>query len=172
MIVRPFEFIIGRLNGKFPPTTDPLFFRRKNKNDKSRQNGDNNSASGYVSSHDNIPWPQNKPGLRDDHNYKNSYGMSLSDSQPDLPHLVSSQESFHNGGLEEKQSSYSNGHLRSMTKLEELHDLLNKHYSNQDKQKALTLVYANLYNERNEDFLDTTLTKLRDIDKKSRSGSY
>lgn len=172
MIVRPFEYIIGRLNGKFPPTTDPLLFRRKNKNDKSRQNGDNNSAFGYVSSHDNIPWPQNKPGLRNDHNYKNSYGMSLSDSQPDLPHLVSSQESFHNGGLEEKQSSYSYDQVKRMPKLEELRDLLNRHYSYQDAQQVLTLVYANLYNERDEDFLDTTLTQLRDIDRKSRSDPY
>jgi hypothetical protein len=162
MIVRPFEYIIGRLNGKFPPTTDPLLFRHKNKNDKSRQNGDNNSAY----SHDNIPRPQNKIMMRNDYN---SYGIPSSDSQPDLPHLVSSQEPFHNEGIEEKQSSYSNGHLRSLTKLEELHDLLNRHYSYQDAQQALALVYANLYNERNEDFLDTTLTQLRDIDRKKRS---
>ena len=112
MIVRPVEYIIGRLNGQFPPTADPLLFRRKNTNGKSRQNGNNNSAYGNVSSHDNIPGPQNKPGLRNDHNYKNSYGTPLPDSQPDIPHFVTSQKSIHDGGLEEEQSSYSNGHFR------------------------------------------------------------
>lgn len=165
MIVRPFEYIIGRLNGKFPPTTDPLLFRRKNLKDVRRQNGDNNSAC----SHDNIPRPQNKSMMRNDYN---SNGIPSSDSQPDLPDLVSSQEPFHNGGLNEKQSSYSYGPLRSMTKFEELHNLLNKHYSHQDAQKALALVYAKFFNEGNEDFLDKTLTHVRDIDRKSRSSSY
>ena len=135
MIVRPFEYIIGRLNGKFPPTTDPLLFRRKNLKDVRRQNGDNNSAY----SHDNIPRPQNKIMTRNDYNH---YGLPASDSQPDLPLLVSSQEPFRNEGLNEKQSNYSHGPLRNMTKFEELHHLLNKNYSHQDAQSVLSLVYA------------------------------
>jgi hypothetical protein len=59
-----------------------------------------------------------------------------------------------------------------MTKLDELHKLLDKYYSHQDAILVLKLVYTNLYNNRDEDFLDTTLTKLRDIDRKSRSGFY
>ena len=166
MIVRPVEYIIGRLNGKFLPTKDPLFFRRKNKNSKSIQNGDNNSALGYVSSHDNISGPKNKSGLRNYHNYKNSYGMPLSDSQPEIPHLVSSQDSIDSGSLEEKQSSYSNGHLRGMTKLEELHDLLSRNCSYQEREEVKKLVFADIYNNGNEDFLDMTLTQLRDRDRK------
>ena len=49
IIVRPFEYIIGRLNGKFPPTTDPLLFRRKDLKGVGSQYGNNNSAH----SHDN-----------------------------------------------------------------------------------------------------------------------
>lgn len=102
----------------------------------------------------------------------NSYGIPSSDSQPDLPHSVSSQQLFHNGALNEKQPSYTYDPLRSMTKLDELQKLLDKYYSHQDAILVLKLIYANLYNNRDEDFLDTTLTKLRDIDRKSRSGFY
>jgi hypothetical protein len=31
MIVRPYEYIIGRQNGRFPEPTDPLLFRKDNK---------------------------------------------------------------------------------------------------------------------------------------------
>lgn len=31
MIVRPYEYIIGRQNGSFPEPTDPLLFRKNNK---------------------------------------------------------------------------------------------------------------------------------------------
>jgi hypothetical protein len=165
LIVRPFEYIIGRLNGKFPPTTDPLLYRHKNLKDVGSQYGNNNSAY----SHDRIPQPQNKIVMG---NAYNSYGIPSSDLQPDLPYLVSAQEPFHNEGLNEKQSSASYGPLKSMTKFEELYNLLNKHYSHQDAVGVLKLVYANLYNDRNEDFLDTTLTQLRDIDRKSSPGFY
>lgn len=93
-IVRPLEYIIGRLNGKFPPTMDPLLFRHKNMIDKRRQDGDIKSGYGHISQ-DNIPRPQNKTAMSSDYSY-NSYGTPSSNSQHDLPHLVSSQEPFHN----------------------------------------------------------------------------
>lgn len=67
-------------------------------------------------------------------------------------------------------SSYSYDQVKRIPKLQELRDLLNRHYSYQDARDVWALVYANLFNEGNEDFLDKTLTHVRDIDRKSRSG--
>ena len=42
MIVRPYEYIIGRQNGSLPEPTDPLLFR---KNNKKTQNSSTNNAA-------------------------------------------------------------------------------------------------------------------------------
>jgi len=50
MIVRPVEYIIGRLDGRFAPPNDSLSYRRNNK--KRKQKDDNNIISS-VRSHEN-----------------------------------------------------------------------------------------------------------------------
>jgi hypothetical protein len=50
MIVRPVEYIIGRLDGRFAPPNDSLSYRRNNK--KRKQKDDNNLFSS-VRSHEN-----------------------------------------------------------------------------------------------------------------------
>jgi hypothetical protein len=42
MTVRPFEYMIGRQNGRFTTPTDPLLFRKKN--NKKTQDYNNNAA--------------------------------------------------------------------------------------------------------------------------------
>jgi hypothetical protein len=169
VIVRPFEYIIGILKGKFPPGTDPLFFRRKNLKYMRRQNADNDG----VYSHDNVSWPpQNKTASRNDYDNNYNHGMPSPNSSPARPFLATSFEPFHSELLDEKQFGYSNDHLGRNSKLEELQNLLKKHYSYDDAQDALALAYAQLYNERDEDSLDKTLTHLREIDRKSKPGPY
>ncbi|MGB0026446.1 MAG: hypothetical protein WBP64_06365, partial [Nitrososphaeraceae archaeon] len=49
MIVRPFEYIVGRQDGRFPEPIDPLLFR---KNNNKKTENYNNNATYPVYSHE------------------------------------------------------------------------------------------------------------------------
>jgi hypothetical protein len=151
--VRPFEYLIGRINGKILPPLlgDPLSYRRNN-NNKTRQNNDYyNNRPGSVYSHDNYD--------------NNTYRPQPSYPAPTLSNSEVNQQSFHTPVHDDdKQSSYPFKPLAQMSKAEKLGEferLVRKHYTPQDAQTIITAAYIQVYKFGREDFLEKNLADMR-----------
>lgn len=158
MIVRTIEYIIGRLNGKFPVPHDPLSYRR---NSKSRMD-----ALGPTLS---------KPilDIREDERYYGNVRQQPKDNDnKNQLYLDSDSQNISIPQSLKKPSPYkSSGSLKEIetkSKLEELRSLLNKLYPAWSASQQLVAV---LYSVRqgDHDFLDERLTCLRNIDRAERS---
>jgi hypothetical protein len=74
MIVRPFDYVIGRITGKFlPPLNDPLLYKRVNNNSKRRQN---TVFSGPIHYYDNYEHNNNS-------NFNNNNELSFNKTYAD-----------------------------------------------------------------------------------------
>jgi len=158
MIVRPIEYIIGRLNGKFPVPHDPLSFRRTN---KSQMN-----ALGHTLS---------KPILnsRQDKRYDGSIHQQPIDVSNKRPlYLHSTLDTSIPQSLKKPSPYKSSGSLKEIeetkSKLEELRLLLNKLYPAWSSSRQLLSVLCSV-RQGDYDFLDERLTYLRNIDRAERA---
>ena len=158
-LVRPFDYITGRLNGQIsPPAHDPWAYRRYKRKDSNYNTLDNHK-------------------LQINRNFiKQNYLRWNSSTQ-------AASAVVHEGNLpkQEQRQRYqdTNDHIHStshaprtsdrMSKLEELKMLLSKHCRPNDAKKMLTVVIGQLVIDRNEDFLDATLAQLRDRDRLTSS---
>jgi hypothetical protein len=162
MIVRPYEYIIGRQNGSFPEPTDPLLFRKTN---KKTQNSNTNNAAYPVCSHG--IYNNNRNSEKDYNNY-NTYGMHPSFPLPNRPPLpVLQQESFHKPVHDDKQRVYPKPLERTskMVKLAEFERLSYKFYPGQKAEVVTRMVYSYVFDLGDESFLDDQLKILRDIER-------
>jgi hypothetical protein len=186
MIVRPVEYIIGRLDGRFAPPNDPLSYRRNNK--KKKEKVDNNLFSS-VRSHEN--YNNNDDFARNDNIYKtfgadmkrdpvrryhrdspfienkpmkqnNADRMGLSCPRPDL-HLPAMEQQSLRETLDENRSSSNSPKLVEIKSKLEFAILLNRHYPPQMASEFLARITYQLNNANGEDFLDEQLTWLRNI---------
>ena len=135
LIVRPFEYIIGRQNGKFPEPADPLTFR-KYRNKINYQN----SHTGYpFYSHDNYNGTYNAPQY---YNNVNSFRIQTQHPAPvPLPPVSQQLPANH-----EKQSGYPPRQLEKMSKLTELERLLPKYYDPHSAEAILKVLYSQVFN--------------------------
>lgn len=160
IIVRPFEYIIGRLNGKFQEPKDTLLFRRNNKG-KIRKDYQNplifthegyNNTNSYNNNYNN------------DKNFnRNAYGTPESCSEIPVGNAVKSQRSSCYQGVNYNQSNSSFDRLRKMSKAEkfiEFQKFINKYCSPLDAQKMLKVAYVLTFNIGDESFLDDQLKLL------------
>jgi hypothetical protein len=184
-IVRPYNYIIGRLNGEFPLPSDPLLYRRNNNKKRRQKNAfsdpihyhydddkhnNNDMVWGHhvVPSHGNMSRPKQQQ-YQSMNNNNNTYRMP---SYPTLPYPppVFQQQPQHplhktiNDDNNEKISDHFDKILERMSKLEELKILLNKHYSPQHASQFLAMT-TYLVSQGNDDVLDERLTFLRNIDR-------
>ncbi|MGA9842219.1 MAG: hypothetical protein WBQ25_07880 [Nitrososphaeraceae archaeon] len=166
MIVRPFEYIVGRQDGRFPEPIDPLLFR---KNNNKKTENYNNNATYPVYSHETY---NNSSKSYQNYNNFNIYRMQTSYPQLDHSSPVVPQQSFHKLPHDDKQSSYSPKPLEMMSKLEkhqELERLVIRYYTPYDAQRILKVIHAQVFNLGDESFLDGHLKLLLDIERtKSR----
>lgn len=158
MIVRPIEYIIGRLNGKFPVPHDPLSFRRNNKSQK--------NALGPTLSK---PILEGKEDKRYDGNIRQQpidiyskrslYLHSVLDTS--IPQSLKKPSPYQSSGsLEEIEETKSN--------LEELRLLLNKLFPAWSSSQQLVSVLCSV-RHGDYDFLEERLTCLRYIDRAERA---
>jgi hypothetical protein len=171
MIVRPVEYIIGRLDGRFAPPNDPLSYRHNNK--KRKQKDDNNLISS-VRSHENYN--------NDDHFARNDNinktfvaGMKrepVRRDHQDSPFLENIPMKNNNADrMESLRETLDQNRLSSnspklvviKSKLEEFAILLNRHYGPQMASEFLARITDQLNNANGGDFLDEQLTWLRNI---------
>jgi hypothetical protein len=168
-VVRPYEYIIGRLNGRFHTPKDPLAYRRREENAlfHPNLNGNNNDFTSKVIadsmsdrlSQENII-PQQPPKTDNvSSNDKNAFPNLL--TQPTrkagdnkLPSSVDPSEKT----------------LEPKSKFEEFEILLNRYYQPENASQISALVTF-LVNQGDENLLDKKLEWLRRLNR-IRSGSY
>ncbi|HEY6668757.1 MAG TPA: hypothetical protein VI033_06330 [Candidatus Nitrosopolaris sp.] len=157
LVIRTFEYIIGRVNGRFPEPTDPLSFRHKR-------------TSKIQLSYSDV----NRTGLtpvvyQNQNTFHYSKVESIANNANVTPYRLNSisQPQYK---LAQKQSDPFRG-PQSTSKLEKLAEferLSYKHYSHPDAERAITMVRIKVFNLGDEGFLDVNLEHLREIDKNSR----
>jgi hypothetical protein len=158
MIVRTIEYIIGRLNSKFPVPPDPLSYRR---NSKSWMN----SLSPTLS----------KPILdvREDERYYGNVPQQpkVNDNKNQLYLDSASQNTTKLHKLKETSRYKSSGSLAKLIetklKVEELKKLLYRYHPAWKASQLLEYVLY-LVGQGDHDFLDERLTWLRNIDRAHR----
>jgi hypothetical protein len=184
-IIRPYDYIIGRLNGEFPSPSDPLLYRRNNNNRKrSKKNASSDPIHyyyDYENNNNDMEWghqvvsPQGNtlPPKRQQYQSLNNDNITYRmPSYPPPPHPLPvfqqrSQYPLHktiNDDNNNDKPSHFDKMLERMSKLEELKILLNRHYSPQHASQFLAMI-TYMVSQGKEDFLDERLTFLRNIDR-------
>lgn len=158
MTVRPIEYIIGRLNGKFPVPQDPLSYRRNN---KSQMNPLGPTLSKPILD------------IREDKRYARNIRKQPIDNYTKRPlYLHSTLDTSIIQSLKKPSPYKSFGSLKEIevtkSKLEELRFLLNKHYPAWGASQQLASVLCSV-RQGDYDFLDERLTCLRNIDRAERA---
>ena len=136
-IVRPFEYLNGRLNGTFPSPADPIDFRRERRREK---------LMGQENTHRfvNQYGPPSNPANRDSHD---TY-----DRKPLFPEFQT------NFSYDEDKSSGI--FLSTNLKVQELRSLLSRRYTPLDARQILKTTAMSI-SEGSEDILDEWLNYLR-----------
>ena len=157
-LVRPFDYIIGRLEGQISsPACDPSAYRRYRGHDNSDYRPDNDGLqiSRTFFNHNDVRWDNRRHTVVRERNLpKQEQGQQYQDTN-----------NYIRGMLEAPKPS------SKISKFEELKMLLSKHYRPDDAKKLLTVVTTQMFIDKNENFLDTTLEQLRDRDR-FPSGNY
>lgn len=158
MVVRPIEYIIGRLNGKFPVPHDPLSYRRNN---KSQMNALRPTLSKSILD------------IREDIQYDGNIRQQPIDNYTKRPlYLHPTLDTSILQSLKKPSSYKSSGSLKEIegtkSKLEELRFLLNKHYPAWGASQQLVSVLCSV-RQGDYDLLNERLTILRNIDRAQRA---
>jgi hypothetical protein len=152
MIVRPFDYIIGRLKGDFFPN-DPSFYRRHKKN---QMNGSNPS---YYHNNDNRNTNKARfGGVRD----KPGYGNEIKQR----PIEFNTAKTIHDHqSVDPLQTTYIAVQNRpeTMLKISEIEILAKKYYSPQDASWILSRVAYLAIEGKSNDYLSKCLDYLRNI---------
>jgi hypothetical protein len=158
-LVRPFDYITGRLNGQISsPARDPWAYRR------------------YRANH-NKHYRPDAHGLQISRTFFKQNDVSWDNRI----HTVVHERNLPNDERQGQQYHDMNNYMRGMmgapkpsskiSKLEELKMLLSKHCHPDDAKKLFTVVTGQLLIDKNENFLDTTLEQLHNRDRFT-SGNY
>jgi hypothetical protein len=111
-VVRPYEYIIGRLNGNFHVPKDPLTYRHRKENTLFHQNPTNDNNNHFTSKliADNTQQPQN--ATNDNNAFRKPIRQPWEACDNKLPPALSPSEKI----------------FKLMLKYEELNILLNRYY--------------------------------------------
>ena len=159
MIVRPHDYIIGRLNGTFLQS-DPSLYRHDKR-------GRKNVADSIY--HNNVDNKRSSGAELDGIVHESDYG-NMRQQQPAKSNNVNSM--FYDQSGPPYQTSHDGSDTLKMSerllKLKELEILVNKHFSPQNAN-IIRMMAATQASLADDDFLDKNLAFLRNID---RAKSY
>jgi hypothetical protein len=150
VIVRPYEYIIGRLNGNFHTPKDPLTYRRRKENGLFQQNI-NGNYNGFTSK------------VIADSTQQSPKANNV--SAPFTFHVQSTPKIGDNRSLD-----YTEKILEAKLKLEEFNILANRYYHQDNARIISAIANTLLFNYGHEKFVDEKLEQLRKVDR-MRSGS-
>jgi hypothetical protein len=156
MIVKPYDYIIGRLKGEFSPG-DPTVYRRDLKNQADslipnyHYHAKNDDGSSFKSHPDSWSYESRPPDVRQPMDHQN---------RPLYPHFGIPTPQAH-----QKPFDRLDRFLERKLKLEELQVLLYKYYPPPVASQILAQT-TYLVNEANDDdFLQSALASLRNIER-------
>jgi hypothetical protein len=160
-LVRPFDYVIGRLNGEIAsPMHDPSFYRRyKGKSYRIVHEG-NIMQKLQQDHHPHQTVHNNKD------NDSNAYRIPQSSSFPIYrqPLRKTTNDHITNSDNDNKPDDNLNKIQNRSSKFEELKTLLYKYCRPQDAYRILTVVNFQMALDRNERFLDAALKQFHDFD--------
>jgi hypothetical protein len=157
LVIRTIEYIIGRVNGRFPEPTDPLSFRHKRTSKNQLSYSDVNRTGLTPVVHES----QNK--------FHYSRVQLIANNADVTPYRLNSISQPQYKLAEKQPDSFKGPQSTSkLEKLAEFERLSYKHYSHPDAERAITMVLIEVFNVGDERFLDVNLEHLREIDKNSR----
>jgi hypothetical protein len=152
LIVRPFDYLNGRLNGRFPTPTDPLLFRRERTARKSIGHGYTNDSSSWPLAHNNQSIVKyhnvHSPTATNEDNAGSFYSSSFH-HQPQI------KSGYYSKRLSPKL-------LEMNSKLQELQSLLVRNYSSRYAREFYSTTILAI-NQGNEECLDERLAYLRTL---------
>jgi hypothetical protein len=171
MLVRPYDYIIGRLNGKFLQS-DPSSYRHNKRSQKNmsdsiyHHHGADNNRTGFGAIPGSIVHERGHENLRQQPTKSNDDIKSTFYAQSD-PALQPSHELV---GVDVKASDTVEKLSGRMLKLKEIEILVNKHCPPQDAKQIIIMAGMQV-NLGDDDSLDKNLAFLRNMDR-AKSGSY
>jgi hypothetical protein len=165
MIVRPYEYVIGRLNGKFLQS-DPSLYRHKNRSQKNMSGSihsafgdDNRMVFGDLSFAGNTMHKGEYGKMSQESTKSNDVKKSVyAESVPPTLHL---QPSPRGVGVKTPDIMQK---LSRMLKLKEMEILVKKHYRPEDV-KQIIMTACKQVDLGDDDSLDMNLTFLRNVDR-------
>jgi hypothetical protein len=149
-IVRPYEYIIGRINGNFRPPKDPLTYRHRKENGYQNLNGNNNNFTSKVIAESTQQPP--KANIDTSFNVYTSF-------RPPIQSTPKTDDNNQSSSLD-----YSDKILEQRLKFEELSSLMNKYYQPENARAFLAMITF-LLNQGNDNILDEKLRWLRQMDR-------
>jgi hypothetical protein len=156
LVIRTLEYIIGRVNGRFPEPTDPLSFRHKRTpKNQLRYSDINRTGLTPVVHESQNTFHYSKVQSIANNAYVTPYRLN-SISQPQYKFVENQSDPFRGPQSTSK-----------LEKLAEFERLSYKHYSHPDAERVITIVRIKVFNLGDEGFLDVNLEHLREIDKNS-----
>ncbi|MPZ05646.1 MAG: hypothetical protein GEU26_04385 [Nitrososphaeraceae archaeon] len=154
MIVRPFEYLNGRLNGSFATPADPLSFRRELTGRKTMDRDDTNRSNSFSITH----------ARQDRFEYQN--GASPPSTYEHVPRSFDHTSSHYQSQF--KSDYYllkpSTKLLEMTSKLQELQDLLGRNFSPRYAKEFLAATFLSV-DQGGEDSLDERLRYLRKLNR-------
>jgi hypothetical protein len=170
MLVRPYDYIIGRLNGKFLQS-DPSSYRhnkrsQKNMSDSIYHHDADNNRTGFGAVPGNIVHERGYENVRQQPTKSNDDVKSTFYAQSD-PALQPSHKLV---DVDVKASDTVEKLSERMLKLKAIEILANKHYQPQNAEQIIMRARIQV-NLEDDDSLDKNLTFLRNMDR-AKSGSY
>ena len=165
-IVRPLEYIIGRVNREYPVPRDPLSYRHRTINNNKNKSKGNSSA---------ILSPYYHEGTNDDSDFRDKKfgsGESLfSDRGLGTAPLIptqdedASQQRYNATAEKDSPGHVLRRSLEISFKLKELKKLLNKHYPSELADQLFGRILFQLQGVNGEKFLEERLEWLNTVDK-------
>ncbi|MFL6433965.1 MAG: hypothetical protein ACJ71O_09550 [Nitrososphaeraceae archaeon] len=154
MIVRPNEYIVGRLNGKFLES-DPLLYRRNHIGQKNRSSVNNRTgAVGRSIAHEKM------------YEYAQQQQPIESDSVDKLSPQFNANLNSYNEANDFKASNSMKKFSERWLKVKEFETLAKKHCRAHIAKQMMVMVNTAVA-IGNDDFLEKNLATLRDIDRKN-----
>jgi len=162
LIVRPFEYLVGRQNGTFSKPVDPLIFR-KNKNANYFRN---NTAEYSAYSHE--PYDNYLHAYRNPDNIRQNR-IEAHDAPPDIGfQVVRKQTNQPRGQTGLLQADIDIEKMPKINKLQELRRLLFLYYGAAEANTVYNMISLQVFNFGDESGLNYRLKVLFDIDRNTK----
>jgi hypothetical protein len=163
LIVRPFEYLVGRQNGTFSKPVDPLIFRKNNKANYFRNNSSEYSAyshEGYNNYHQVYRNPDNIRPNR----------IETQDTRLDIEsQVVREQTNQARGQTGSSQADMDIERMPKVNKLQELRRLLFLYYGLAEANTIYNMIILQVFNLGDESGLNYRLKLLFDMERSTKT---